>query len=147
MKIASEVVISATPDRIWNTLVDFAAYPAWNRVVKSVLGKAEADGALALELRFYGKSPEKKSAKVTGLIPPKYLSWAWSHPIGSWFLAAEHVFRIREKEDGRIVFHQEMYYTGLGIRFGRRSAEHTLKMTLDKINDDLKARVEEPPTA
>src|SRR5690606_25556445 len=26
MKIASEVVISATPDRIWNTLVDFAAY-------------------------------------------------------------------------------------------------------------------------
>lgn len=144
MKIASEIALSSPREKIWNTLADFAAYPEWNRVVKAVRGQVETDGIVELDLQFYGKNPERKSAKVTGMMPPKYLSWAWTHPFGSWFLAAEHVFRIREKEDGRIIFHQEIYYTGLSIRFGRGSTEHTLKRTLDKLNDDIKDRLGEP---
>lgn len=142
MKIASEVALQASPDRIWTTLLDFPSYPEWNRVVKSVQGKSDPDALLDIEFQFYGGTAEKKTARVTGLIPPKYLSWTWQHSLGAWFLAAEHVFRIRQKEDGKVIFHQEMYYTGLSIRFGRRAAQQMVRMTLEKFNDDLKERVE-----
>lgn len=142
MKIASEIALQASPDRIWNTLLDFTAYPEWNRVVKAVRGRAEPDSLLEIDFQFYGEKAAGKTARVTGLIPPKYLSWTWNHSLGAWFLAAEHVFRIRQKEDGRVVFHQEMYYTGLSIRFGRKAAQQMVRMTLEKFNDDLKDRVE-----
>ncbi|MEO6098582.1 MAG: SRPBCC domain-containing protein [Fibrobacteria bacterium] len=142
MKIATEVAVRASPDTIWNTLIDFSAYPEWNRFLKSVRGQAAADANLEVDLHFYGKPPEKKSGTVTGFIAPKYFSWAWKHKFGSWFLAAEHVIRIKTMESGKVIFFQEMYYTGLGLKFRRRETEHMIKLSLEKLNDDLKTRVE-----
>ncbi len=144
MKIATEVAVQASPDKIWNTLIDFAAYPEWNRFLKSVRGLAAPDAPLDVELQYYGKPLEKKSGQVTGFIPPKYFSWSWKHKFGAWFLAAEHVFRIKTTDSGKVIFFQEMYYTGLGLKFRRRDVEHTVRLSLDKLNDDLKHRVEPP---
>lgn len=142
MKIATEVAVQASPDAIWNALIDFAAYPEWNRFLKSVRGQAAADAVLEVDLQFYGKPVEKKTGTVTGFIAPKYFSWAWKHKFGAWFLAAEHVFRIKTTDSGKVIFFQEMYYTGLGLKFRRREIEHMIKLSLEKLNDDLKTRVE-----
>ncbi|MDB5050063.1 MAG: hypothetical protein JWO30_3134 [Fibrobacteres bacterium] len=148
MKIATEVAVQASPDRIWQTLIDFAAYPEWNRLLKAVRGQAAPDAAIELDLQFYGKpSAEKKSCTITGFIPPKYMSWVWNHKFGSWFLSFEHVFRVKERENGKVIFFQEMYYTGLGLKFRRRDVEHMVKLSLNKLNDDLKHRVEPPGTS
>jgi hypothetical protein len=148
MKIATEVAVQASPESIWKTLVDFSAYPEWNRFLKSIRGEPAADARIEVELQFYGRpSVEKLSCTVTGLIPPRYLSWIWSHRFGSWFLSFEHVFRIKEREDGKALFFQEMYYTGMGLRFRRRDVEHRARLSLDKLNDDLKARLESPESA
>ncbi|HKP97093.1 MAG TPA: SRPBCC domain-containing protein [Fibrobacteria bacterium] len=147
MKIATEVALQASPDRIWKTLTDFAAYPEWNRFLKSVRGQAAADAALEVDLQFYGKSsPEKMACTVTGFIPPKYLSWVWKHKLGAWFLSFEHVFRVKERENGKVIFFQELYCTGLGLKFRRRDVEHRMRLSLDKLNDDLKHRVEPSET-
>ncbi|MDB5104148.1 MAG: Activator of Hsp90 ATPase 1 family protein [Fibrobacteres bacterium] len=147
MKIATEVAVLASPDRIWNCLIDFAAYPEWNRFLKSVTGQAAPDAALNVDLQYYGKPVEKKTGQVTGFIPPKYFSWAWKHKFGAWFLAAEHVFRIKETESGKVILFQEMYYTGLGLKFRRREVEHMVKLSLEKLNDDLRHRLEAPVDA
>ncbi len=143
MKIATEVALQASPDKIWNTLTDFAAYPEWNRFLKAVRGQAAPDAALEMDLQYYGKSVEKKSGIVTGYIPPKYFSWIWNHKFGAWFLSCEHVFRIKQREDGKVLFYQEVYYTGLGLRFRRRDVEHMVKLSIDKLNDDLIHRLSE----
>jgi hypothetical protein len=147
MKIATETAVNASPDTIWKTLTGFAAYPEWNRVLKSVQGEAAPDAALQVQIQFYGQNVSKLSGKVTGFIPPKYFSWSWSHALGAWFLATEHVFRLKERDDGSVIFFQEMYYTGLGLKFRRSSIEHMARLTLDKLNDDLKSRVEPAPAA
>jgi hypothetical protein len=143
MKIATEVALQASPEKIWQTLIDFASYPEWNRFLKAVRGQAAPDAMLEVDLQYYGKPVEKKSGQVTGYIPPKYLSWIWNHKFGAWFLSAEHVFRIKETENGKVIFHQEMYYTGLGLKFRRRDVEHMVRLSLDKLNDDLKFRLAE----
>ena len=148
MKIATEVAVQASSDKIWNTLIDFDAYPEWNRVLKAVRGPLTPDSILDVDLQWYGKpAAAKMPCVVTGLIPPKYLSWVWKHKFGSWFLAFEHVFRIKERENGKVIFFQELYYTGMGLKFRRRDIEHMVRLSLDKLNDDLKHRVEPAGTS
>lgn len=143
MKIATEVAVQAPPDAIWNTLTDFAAYPEWNRVLKAVRGPLAPDAVLEVDLQWYGTPAAVKiPCVVTGIIPPKYLSWTWKHKFGAWFLAFEHVFRVQQRESGKVIFFQELYYTGLGLKFRRRDIEHRVKLSLNKLSDDLKHRVE-----
>lgn len=146
MKIATEIALRSPQDRIWTTLADFAAYPEWNRLMKSVRGQAAPDAPLEVEIQYWGKPARKVAGKITGCMAPKYLSWAYAHPLGAWFLASEHVMRLKEKEDGRVIFFQEVYHTGLGLRFRRRDMEHSIRMSLDKLNDDLRHRLGEGDT-
>lgn len=141
MKIASEIALPVAPEPIWAILTDFAAYPEWNRVLKAVRGNAAADASLEVDLQYYGQPMSKRAGSVTGFIAPKYFSWIWNHKLGTWFTSVEHVFRLKDKGDGRTIFFQEVYYTGLGIRFRRRDVEHTVRLSLDKLNEDLKDRL------
>jgi hypothetical protein len=143
MKIATEVALQAPPDAIWKILTDFAAYPEWNRFLKAVRGQPAPDAAIEVDLQYYGLSVQKKTGVVTGFMVPKYFSWVWNHKFGAWFISSEHVFRLKEKEDGRTIFFQEVYHTGLGLKFRRRDVEHYLRLSLDKLNDDLKHRLVE----
>lgn len=146
MKVATEILIQARPEKIWETLTEFPKYPEWNRFVKSVQGTVLTDAKINIEIHFYGKSVEKHTATVTGVKASKYLSWVWQHQFGKWFMCTEHVFRLKDKEDGRSIFFQEMYVTGLGLKFRRRDVEHMVKLSMGKLNDDLKDKIEGPPT-
>jgi uncharacterized protein YndB with AHSA1/START domain len=147
MKIATEIALPAPQEKIWNILTDFAAYPEWNRLMKAVRGEAAPDAALEVDLQYWGKPVRKIAGRITGFMAPKYLSWAYAHKYGAWFLTSEHVMRLKEKEDGRVIFFQEVYHTGLGLRFRRRDVEHYVRLSLDKLNDDLKHRLSEAGAA
>jgi uncharacterized protein YndB with AHSA1/START domain len=141
MKVATETLIMAPPDKVWKVLSDFSSYPEWNRFLKSVRGEIALNGKLEIDIQYYGKSVEKKIGTVTGFIPPKYFSWVWTHGLGTWYLSTEHVFRLKDKENGSCIFFQELYITGLGLRFRRRDMEHMARLSLEKFNDDLKDRL------
>lgn len=143
MKIATEIALQGPSERVWSILTDFAAYPEWNRLMKAVRGQAAPDAPLEVDLQYWGKPVQTVAGTVTGFMPPKYLSWSYAHKLGSWFLASEHVLRLKEKDDGRVIFFQEVYHTGLGLRFRRRDVEHYVRLSLDKLNDDLKHRLGE----
>jgi hypothetical protein len=142
MKIATEIMLQAVPQKIWETLIDFSRYPEWNRFLKTVSGQPAMESQLDIELQYYGKNVEKKIATVTGFTALKYFSYTWKHSYGAWFLTSEHIFRLKDKEDGRTVFFQEIYVTGLSLRFRRRDVEHNVKLSMMKLNDDIKDRVE-----
>jgi len=144
MKVATEIMIRAPPEKIWQAIIDFPAYPEWNRFLKAVRGQAAPDAQVEVDLQYYGKTMEKKTGIVTGFVAPKYFSWVWNHALGSWFLSSEHVLRLKDKEDGRSIFFQEIYLTGLGLKFRRRDMEHMAKLSMGKLNDDLKERIEGP---
>jgi uncharacterized protein YndB with AHSA1/START domain len=146
MKIATEIALQAPQERVWNILTDFAAYPEWNRLMKAVRGQAAPDAAIEVDLQYWGKPVQTVAGKITGYMAPKYLSWTYVHKLGAWFLASEHVLRLKEKDDGRVIFFQEVYHTGLGLRFRRRDVEHYVRLSLDKLNDDLKHRLSEGGT-
>ncbi len=141
MKVATEILLPASPEKVWAVLMDFPAYPEWNRFLKAVKGQPAPDATLEVDLQFYGKDMKKVTGKVTALVAPKYFSWIWKHSFGSWFMSSEQIFRLKEKDNDRCVFFHEIFVTGLGLRFRRSDIEHMTKLSMNKLNDDLKDRL------
>jgi hypothetical protein len=170
MKVDTEIQISAPVDRIWKALTDFGAYPEWNPFIKSVRAAGSAaqsadqggapvvaapDQTLVFAMAYqkdYGARKLERTAEkglVTGCMAPRYFSWVWNHGFGSWWLSAEHVFRLKEREDGRVFFFHEVFYTGLSmvkllgfLDFRRDAVERRAKLSMMKMNEALKERVE-----
>ena len=52
-EISTGIVIEATAERVWDVLVDFAAYPQWNPFLLNVRGAAEE----GRRIRFWFELP------------------------------------------------------------------------------------------
>ncbi len=50
MQLRTEIEIAASPERVWQALLDFARYPEWNPYVKAVEGKLGVGERLTLTL-------------------------------------------------------------------------------------------------
>src|SRR4029450_13975460 len=48
--ISATIDIDAPPERVWEVLVDFSAYPEWNPFMREVRGRAEAGARLGVRL-------------------------------------------------------------------------------------------------
>jgi hypothetical protein len=155
MKVDTEIQIAAPADRIWKILTDFSAYGDWNPFIKGVRGQPAPDATLEFDLAYakeYGSTKVirvTEAAKVTGMMAPRYFSWVWNHGFGSWWLSAEHVFRLKERDDGRVFFFHEVFYTGLSmvkllgfLDFRREAVERKARLSMMKMNEALKERVE-----
>lgn len=72
--------IRATPQRIWDVLVDTARWPEWDPYCERVEGAV----ALGARLAIYTKlSPGRAfPVRVTALEPPKRMEWTGGLPLG-----------------------------------------------------------------
>ncbi len=141
MKIATQTEIRASAEKVWETLLQGEKYSEWNPYLQTMEGHPAPDGTLKVKIFFRGESPFQQQVQVTGFIPPRYFSFSWSHSLGGWWFQAEQVFRIKE-EEGRLIFHNELYVTGLRIRFGRKSMNLAAKLSMEHMNQALKERLE-----
>lgn len=157
MKVDTEIQIQAPVERIWKVLMDFPAYPEWNPFIRAVRGQAAPEAALEMDMAYakeYGSArvvAVREKVQVTGFIAPRYFSWVWDHGFGKGWLSAEHVFRLKEREDGRVFFFHETFYTGFSmvkvlgfLDFRRDAVERRAKLSMIKMNEALKERVGSP---
>src|SRR5688500_291863 len=47
----TEIAIQATPERVWEVLTDFAAYPTWNPFIPHLAGRAAVGTSLDVQLQ------------------------------------------------------------------------------------------------
>jgi uncharacterized protein YndB with AHSA1/START domain len=141
MKIAYETPINAPMESIWNTLLDFRAYPEWNSLLPVVTGTASPGAVLQVTLNPLGLNRRRVQATVTGFVPPKYFSFESRHAFGNWFYQEELIFRLKEREGGATFF-AEAYVTGLSLRFRRAAVEGAFRRSLLRLADSLKERIE-----
>ncbi|HEX3268824.1 MAG TPA: SRPBCC family protein [Gaiellaceae bacterium] len=53
-EISTEIEIEATPDRVWQVVSDFDAYPDWNPFTRDICGKAERGSKLKVRIESPG---------------------------------------------------------------------------------------------
>ncbi|WP_300666122.1 SRPBCC domain-containing protein [Fluviicola sp.] len=113
-EIRTEITIEATPEKVWNILTDFNAYPDWNPFITSISGKAEKGSALTVKIKpTDGKA---MTFKPTVLTAKKHHELSW---LGRLFFKGlfdgEHKFELIDRGNGTLTFVQSEKFKGIFV--------------------------------
>ena len=111
-QLHTEIPIQATPQRVWEILTDFDAYPAWNPFIPHVSGPATVGSRLDVHLQPPGGRGMRMRPTVLAATPSQELRWLGQIGVPGLF-DGEHRFRIEPLGKDRVRFVQEERFTGL----------------------------------
>jgi hypothetical protein len=139
--IYSEIIIKATPSKVWKVFTDFEKYPEWNPFIKS-LKKNPVKGK---KIEAFIQVPEMKGMlfKPTVLTYDSLTELRW---IGKLFIGrifdGEHTFKIKDNKDGTVTFIQYERFRGILVPFFKKMLDNNTKAGYVLMNTALKTRCE-----
>ena len=74
-ELVSSIDIAAPAERVWEVLVDFAAFPAWNPFITQAEGRLEVGGRLTLRMQPVGGSAVTLRPTVVEVVDGQRLRW------------------------------------------------------------------------
>jgi hypothetical protein len=142
-EIRTEVVIRATPARIWAILVDFAAHSQWNPFVKRIQGEPKPGSKLTVSVQPEGGKGMTFRPIVLAAVPNQELRWLGRLLVPGLF-DGEHYFLIQriDAETSRFI-HGEVF-SGLLVSLFQSSLDAGTKGGFVAMNHALKKRAELP---
>jgi hypothetical protein len=113
--ISAAIDIDAPPERVWEVLVDFSAYPEWNPFMREVRGRAEVGARLRVRMRRKGGRWLSFAARITVADPPRELAWQGVGLRGHWLglVRGERRIRIEPRPGGAARVEMRTTFTGL----------------------------------
>ncbi|HOT06282.1 MAG: Polyketide cyclase / dehydrase and lipid transport [Methanosaeta sp. PtaB.Bin039] len=137
--IQTEVVIDASPSRVWQVLTDFEAYPQWNPFIRRIKGEARPGEQLTAELNV-GDLTMTFQPTILIVQPERELRW-----IGRLFIPGvfdgEHGFIIEQLGRKRVRFVQSESFKGILVPFSGGILKDT-ERSFQEMNRELKERAE-----
>jgi demethylmenaquinone methyltransferase/2-methoxy-6-polyprenyl-1,4-benzoquinol methylase len=137
-RIEAEVEIEAPAERVWEVLIDFAAYPGWNPFMAEVHGEARLGAILRARLEAPGAPRLRARLRVTKVEPPCELRWTGTRGL----VRGERVITITPVDDGRVRLAQYTDFAGLLAQLLGFLDRYEPAMAA--MNAALKARAEAP---
>ncbi len=137
----TEIEISATPERIWNILTDFEAYPEWNPFIRSIRGVPRKGERLEVLMQTGGVGGMTFRPRVLVAEPGREFRWRGRLLLPVLF-DGTHSFEIRPVADGKVVFRQSESFSGLLVPFLSSRLDRDTRKGFEDMNRTLKARAE-----
>ncbi|HFK5572808.1 SRPBCC domain-containing protein [Elizabethkingia anophelis] len=113
-EIKTEIVIHATPEKIWKILTDFGNYPQWNPFIVSVTGDVENGNKIVVSI----KPPDRKGMIFKPIILTKInnkeLSWQ-GRLLFKGLFDGKHKFELIDNGDGTTTFIQSEKFSGIFV--------------------------------
>lgn len=140
-ELRSEIEIDAPPERVWQVLIDFGAYPQWNPFIRSIEGEPRVGSRLKVRIEPPGARGMTFRPTVRVAEPARELRW-----LGRLFVPGlvdgEHRLALEPLEGGRSRFVQSERFSGLlvGLITGTLAAT---ERGFEQMNQALKTRAEE----
>jgi hypothetical protein len=141
-QLHTEIAIEATPERIWEILTDFAAYPSWNAFIPCISGPGTVGSRLDLQMRPPGGRGMQLRPTLLAAAPSQELRWLGQLGVPGLF-DGEHRFRIEPLGTNRVRFVQEERFTGLLAPLVLRFIESGTRRGFEAMNQALKVRAEQ----
>lgn len=142
-EVLTQVEINATPQRVWQVLMDFASYPEWNSEFWPEGAEVKPGAKLRVHLNPRGRLKVSFRTTVTQADRERILCWVGRLPAG--LLEGRHSFSIVPLGPNRVRFVQREVYTGLLVFAYIRVTKGWLRRMYDKMNQELRARAEITP--
>jgi hypothetical protein len=137
--LETKIIIEATPQRVWEILMDFQAYGEWNPFIKAISGEKKKGGKLVAVISNAGK---KMTFKPVVLVFEEQHELRW---LGKLFIKGlfdgEHYFLLMDNGDGTTTFTQGEHFSGMLVGVFASALKQT-KAGFIAMNGALKSRAE-----
>lgn len=135
-EITTQIIIQASPEKVWQILTDFENYPNWNPFIHSISGEMEVGKTIKIEL-----SDMKFKPKLLVYRKNEELRW-----IGKLFFKGvfdgEHIFQIQDNKDGTVTFIHKENFNGFLVGLFSKKLDTETKSGFEKMNQKLKELAE-----
>lgn len=130
-----EIVIDASPDKVWAILTDVKGYKFWNPVMELVSGEVKEGNKVTYRFTQDKENVSTIPARVKKMIPQQLLNQAGGVP---FILTFDHRYTLDAIEGGTKVTIQE-HYVGVGVNFWNPKP---VEAAYARLNKALKKKVE-----
>ena len=137
-EIETEILINATPAKVWAILTDFENYPSWNPFITSIKGNLSVGNKITVRIeQAEGKGMTFKP-KILSCQVNKEFTWI-GHLFFSGIFDGKHKFELIDNENGTTSFRQSEKFKGIVVWL--LNAENTRKGFVE-MNEKLKIMAE-----
>jgi hypothetical protein len=136
-QLRTEILINASPGKVWSVLTDFEKYPEWNPFIKFVKGNPIAGEKISVRL----EPPDEKGMTIS----PKVLKVDYNREFrwkGQLFIPGlfdgEHIFELKDNVNGTTTFIHRENFSGILIGFFKKMLEGNTKKGFEMMKEKLK---------
>lgn len=141
-QLRTQIDIDATPERVWQVLTDFDAYPQWNPFLLQANGTPVSGQRLTIQMRPEGGRAMTFRPVVREVVPQRRLRWL-GHLLVPGIFDGEHSFTIEPLESGGVRLVQQEDFRGILVPLFARSLDRRTLPAFESMNRALKQRAEQ----
>ncbi len=139
-ELRTEIEIQASPETVWQILMDFDHYPEWNPFFYRAVGNAAVGQTVKISFKF-GTRDTTLTCRVLDLEPNRLIRWKWQI-FFSWLYSGQDHFSIEPLDDTRVRFVQHEEFRGLLLPLFAKGIDTDSRRGFEEMLKALKTRAE-----
>jgi hypothetical protein len=140
-EIKTEILINATPEKVWTILTNFDNYPNWNPFIKSIKGEVKVGKKITVRIEPPNAKGMTFKPRVLVFIANKELRWL-GHLLFAGLFDGEHKFELVDNGNGTTTFIQSEKFKGILEPLFKKTININTKNGFALMNEKLKERAE-----
>lgn len=141
-QLTTEILIHASPAKVWSVLTDFEAYPEWNPFIHSIQGKVAVGNKI--EARISAPSSKVMTFKPKVLTFKKHQEFSWLGHLGvGGLFDGEHKFELIDQGNGTTQFRHSEKFKGILVPLFWKKLDTNTRQGFIEMNEKLKERAEQ----
>ena|SRR5688572_13501571 len=136
-EITTEILINATPEKVWSVFTNFANYPNWNPFIKSIKGEIKVGNIITARMEPPGGKGMTFKPKILTFKTNKELSWL-GHLLFPGIFDGEHKFELIDNRNVTTTFRQSEKFQGILVPLFQKQLDNNTKRGFEEMNKKLK---------
>ena len=141
IEIKTEILINATPEKVWAIFSNFENYPNWNPFIKSIKGNVKIGKKIIVRIEPPESNGMTFKPKVLAFETTKELKWL-GHLLFAGLFDGEHKFELIDNKNGTTTFIQSEKFKGILVLLFKKQLNSNTKQGFEKMNRKLKELAE-----
>ena len=141
-EIRTQIVINASPEKVWAVLTNFNDYPNWNPFIKSISGEAKVGNKIIAYLQPPDSKGMTFKPRVLTFDVNKDFRWL-GHLLFPGLFDGEHRFQLIDNGNGTTTFIQSEKFRGILIPLFAKMLNTNTKNGFVAMNEKLKQLAEQ----
>lgn len=141
-EIKTEILIMASPAKVWSILTNFEQYPNWNPFIKSLTGEVAVGNKIKARIEPPGAKGMTFKPRVLAFDTHKEFRWL-GHLLFPGLFDGEHKFELIDNGDGSTTFRQSEKFKGILVPLFKKMLDVNTLDGFNQMNQALKTLAEQ----